>query len=100
LLANIKYSFLYFRRDSNRDNIDPDVLMEGVESYVKKESRLDELYDILGRCACKIHTGDLIVRHLKWRMEVAMKMMMMMVVVMVTKMMATRMEERNHHCFQ
>jgi hypothetical protein len=42
------YSFLHCIGDTNRDNVEPDVLMQGVESYVN-ESRLDVLYDFLGR---------------------------------------------------
>ncbi len=64
MLTTILYSFLYCIGDTNRDNIDPDVLMQGVESY-GNESRLDVLYDFLGRYVCKIYTDDLIVRLLK-----------------------------------
>jgi hypothetical protein len=38
VLTIILYSFLYCIGDTNRDNIDPDVLMQGVESYFN-ESR-------------------------------------------------------------
>ncbi len=55
---------LYCKGDPNRDNIDPDLLMQGAETYIK-ESRLHELFDFLGRYVCKAHKDDVVLRCLK-----------------------------------
>ncbi len=48
LLTNTLQLILYCIGDPHRDNIDPDLLMQGAETYIK-ESRLHELFDFLGR---------------------------------------------------
>jgi hypothetical protein len=56
--------FLYCIGDPHRDNIDPDLLIQGAETYIK-ESRLHELFDFLGRYVRKTHTDDIVLRCMK-----------------------------------
>ena len=56
--------FLYCIGDPHRDNIDPDLLMQWAETYIK-ESRLHELFVVLGRYVRMTHTDDIVLRCMK-----------------------------------
>ena len=58
---------MYYIGDPNRDNIDPDLLMQevdGVNTIIKEGNSL-ELFDFVERYVPKTHTDDLILRKLR-----------------------------------
>ncbi len=66
-LTIILYLFIYYIGDPNRDNIDPDLLMQGVDGVntIIKEANTPELFDFLGRYIRKTHMDDLISKKLR-----------------------------------
>jgi hypothetical protein len=67
LLTIILKLFIYYIGDTNRDKIDPDLLMQGVDgvnTIIKEENTL-ELFDFLRRNVRKTHTDDLISKKLR-----------------------------------
>ncbi len=57
----------YIVGDAKKDKIDPDLLMQGVDGVqtIIKEENTPDLFDFLGRCVCKTHTDDLILKKLR-----------------------------------
>ncbi len=67
MLTIILKLFIYYIGDTNRDKIDPDLLMQGVDgvnTIIKEENTL-ELFDFLRRNVRKTHTDDLISKKLR-----------------------------------
>ena len=58
---------IYYIGDANKDKIDPDLLMQGVDGVktIIKEENTPDLFDFLGRYVRKTHTDDLISKKLR-----------------------------------
>jgi hypothetical protein len=58
---------VYYIGDANKDKIDPDLLMQGVDGVktIIKENNTPDLFDFLGRYVRKTHTDDLISKKLR-----------------------------------